>query len=84
MIYITQRPKNYVQFQQLLNGVMKLIVLMDRGLNPNMQKVSSMTEALLKYPEQTKIILTDDNKCVGWIFEQEIKIHPNYFNNINF
>ena len=42
--------------------------------------VECLSELLLKNPQRAKIILSNEEKCVGWIVDNVIQLHPNYIN----
>lgn len=60
----------------LLNFAMQ-----DLGLSYAINNESNLYDILLNTPERdAKVILTDDNKCVGWQLDGNTKVYPLYEN----
>ncbi len=51
----------------------------DNGLSYAIDGEADLNVILMNTPERdAKVILTDDNKCVGWMLDGKIKIYPKY------
>ena len=58
----------------LLNFAMQ-----DMGLNYAINGESELHNILLHTPErEAQVLLTDENKCVGWMLEGKATVHPRY------
>lgn len=49
-----------------------------RGLPFGIGKFALMEEALLRDPEKTELVFTEEGRCVGWGYDGVYQIHPNY------
>lgn len=54
--------------------------LTDIGLEYGINGETDLADILMKNPNRAKIILTAENRCVGWILDGKSQIHPNYCN----
>ena len=52
----------------------------ERGLSFGIGGVSSMEEALLYSPENAEMLFTENGRCVGWIYKEQIQVYPTYKN----
>ena len=52
--------------------------LLDIGELISIKGFNNLATLLLKEPERTKVILTKDNKCVGWMVDNEVQLPPLY------
>ena len=50
----------------------------DRGIDFDIGNVSYIEHALLHYPNDTRLIFTDENRCVGWMLGNEVRLYPEY------
>ena len=50
----------------------------DRGIDFDIGNVSYIEHALLHYPNDTRLIFTDKNRCVGWMLGKEVRLYPEY------
>jgi hypothetical protein len=37
-----------------------------------------LEQALLYSPKDAELLFTDKNRCVGWIYRGEMRVHPRY------
>lgn len=54
--------------------------LRDLGENLEIKGVDYLADLLLETPERAKVILTGNQKCVGWMVDDEMQLHPKYRN----
>lgn len=54
--------------------------LIDMGESLNIKGVSDIWPIILNEPERAKVIHTKEKKCVGWMLDGEIQLHPLYRN----
>ncbi|MBE6658660.1 MAG: GNAT family N-acetyltransferase [Ruminococcaceae bacterium] len=52
--------------------------LWDRGLSFGIGEATDLWPILMKERGRAKVILTEDRRCVGWMLNGEIQLHPQY------
>lgn len=52
--------------------------LVDMGKNLEINGITNFWPIVLYEPERGKVLLTKDNKCVGWMVDDTMQLHPAY------
>ena len=68
-----------IEWRHEIDCLLKFAFL-ERRLSFGMGEVSSMEEALLYSPENAEMLFTENGRCVGWIYKEQIQVYPTYEN----
>lgn len=52
--------------------------LMQKGLPFGFEGMPCLEQALLSAPDKTELIFTDRGRCVGWRYDGQVQIYPDY------
>ena len=75
---LIRRPAD-IEWRHEIDCLLKF-ALIEKGLTFGIGEVKCMEEALLYSPEQAEMIFTENGRCVGWSYKEQIQIHPTYKN----
>lgn len=76
---IIKRPAS-IEWRHEIDCLFKFYLL-DNKMEFGINGVSSLEEALLRYPERAELFFTDSNRCVGWAIDGKAQLHSLYKNS---
>ena len=66
-----------MQFRHEADCLLRFFFTM-HGMDYSIGDITSVDIALMRAPERTRMIFSDDGHCVGWGVDGELRIHPLY------
>lgn len=69
--------KASVEWRHEIDCLLKFSFI-EMGLQFGIGEFSYVEEALLRSPENTRMIFTESGRCVGWSVGESVQIHPKY------
>ncbi|MBR2037490.1 MAG: GNAT family N-acetyltransferase [Lachnospiraceae bacterium] len=75
---LIRRPAD-IEWRHEIDCLLKF-ALIERGLSFGMLGVTSMEEALLYSHENAEMLFTENGRCVGWIYKEQMQVYPTYEN----
>lgn len=82
--YYTKTDELYVikvdfNYRNEIDCLLKF-ALWDMGKSMEIDGVTDIWKVILSQPDRARIIITKENKCVGWMLDEKMQLHPNYKN----